>query len=111
MGILVLAYCTASDVRLLVHTSLSDSDIESLIALADAELDSMLGGASMSTTQKKNCSMRLTAVMIVASQPRREKVGDLVFEYADRVGEWRRYVRRQVARAVGRWHVVDALED
>ena len=106
-----MPYCTASDVRLLINTSLSDDDIGSLITLADAELDALLGGASMSSTLKKGCSMRLTAIMIAGRQPQQQRIGAYSEGWGGRIAEWRRWVNRAVARAAGRWHTVDPLEE
>jgi hypothetical protein len=38
-----LAYCTASDVRLIVSTSLTDAEISGITAMSDAEIDRRLG--------------------------------------------------------------------
>lgn len=106
-----MAYCTADDVKLLIRTNLSDANITSLIAQADADLDDMLGGASMSTTLKKSCSMRLTAIMIAQRQPTSSRILGASVTYGDRVKQWKQEVKNRVAKAVGRWHIKDPLEE
>jgi len=106
-----MAYCSADDVRLLVDTALTDGNIDSLIAFADDDLDNLLDGASMSSALKQACSMRLTACMIVENQPESIRMGGLSMKYQDRSKRWRKWVHLKVAKAVGRWHTVDALED
>ena len=106
-----MPYCLHQDVRLLVDTALEDEEIEDLIELADEELDGLLGGASMSNQMKKACSMRLTAIMIVENQPESIRMGGLSMKYVDCATRWRKWVNLKVAKSVGRWHTVDALED
>jgi len=106
-----MAYCTATEVKYLINTSLDDTSIGNLIAIADADLDAMLDGASMSVTLKKGCSMRLTAVMIAQRQPQTQRIGEYSDSWGERIREWRSWVNRRVARAVGRWHTVDPLEE
>lgn len=106
-----MAYCKSSDVRLLIRTDLEDDEIEDLIALGDSDLDDLLGGASMTATQKKKCSMRLAAAAIADREPASFSMGKVRIDNYDRAQRWRKYVNRQVARAVGRWHYVDPLED
>ena len=106
-----MVYCDYDAVRLLVDTALSDANITSLIALADDDLDDLLDGASMSSALKKACSMRLTACMIVENQPESIRMGGISMKWSDRAAKWRRWVHLKVAKAVGRWHTVDALED
>lgn len=106
-----MPYSSPIDARLLVDTALTNEQIESLIELADSDLDDLLGSASMSTILKKQCSMRLTACMIVENQPSSVKMGGLSMEYQDRATKWRKWVFNKVAKAVGRWNVVDELAE
>lgn len=64
-----MAYCSASDVRLIIHTSLTDSDITSIIETSDAMIDRRLGVRSPSDKVVKKLSMLLTAKTIKARQP------------------------------------------
>ena len=61
--------CTYTQVKQIVNTSISDSDITELIALSDAEIaDRGLGGLSASALQE--ISMLLTAEKIVMRDPK-----------------------------------------
>ena len=71
-----MAYCTASDVRLIIHTSLTDSDITSIIETSDAQIDKRLGAQSSSDKVVKKLSMLLTAKTIKGRQPRSVAVGE-----------------------------------
>ena len=80
-----MAYCTASDVRLIVHTSLTDAEIRGVIELNDAEIDRRIGARDASDKVAKRLSMLLTARTIRQRQPRsvgaseyREDAGDIL---------------------------------
>ena len=63
------ANCTYAQVKQIVNTSISDSDISALIALSDAEIsDRGLSGLSVSALQE--ISMLLTAEKIVMRDPK-----------------------------------------
>ena len=63
------AHCTYAQVRQIINTSVSDSDITALIALSDAEIsDRGLSGLSASALQE--ISMFLTAEKIVLRDPK-----------------------------------------
>jgi hypothetical protein len=64
-----MTYCTASDVRRIIHTSLTDSDIASIVETSDAQIDKRLGAQSSSDKVVKKLSMLLTAKTIKARQP------------------------------------------
>lgn len=104
-----MAYCAVTDVKVLIDTDLTDNQITSIIALADNELDQLLGGASMTATQKKTCSMMLSAIMIAQRQPRKESLAGASLDWSGRITEWQRYVKQAVSRAVGRWTTIDSL--
>lgn len=93
-----MAYAKPSDVRLLIQTDLKDDELEDLIALADDELDQRLGGATMGTDQKKNCSMRLAAVTVAQRGPASYSIGSVRVQQGDRVEKWERYVKVAVKR-------------
>lgn len=109
-----MPYCTASDVRMLVTTNLTDAQLTSLIALSDAELDDALNGAVMNDGLLKACSMRLTA--IAAGQQQRTEAnnvgGPSIAGYS--VMEWQKFVDGKVAKAKvadSRWLAVDPLTE
>lgn len=87
-----VAYCTAADVKLIIETSLSDEDIGSLIALADDDLDEMSAGVTLSATDKKKCSIYLTAIKIAERQPTSYSVGSTRISHGDRSKEWEKKV-------------------
>jgi hypothetical protein len=63
------ANCTYTQVRQIINTSVSDSDINALIALSDAEIsDRGLSGLSASALQE--ISMLLSAEKIVLRDPK-----------------------------------------
>jgi len=83
-----VAYCTASDVRLIIHTSLSDADIASIIETSDAQIDMRLGAQSSSDKIVKKLSMLLTAKTIKARQPRSVAAGEYREDSGDILEVW-----------------------
>jgi len=71
-----MTYCTASDIRSIVHTGLSDGEIEAIIALSDAEIDKRLGSQDSSDKVIKKLSMLLTAKTVKLRQPGIVAVGE-----------------------------------
>lgn len=69
-------YCTASDVRSIIHTGLTDSEIETIIELSDAEIDKRLGSQDSSDKVIKKLSMLLTAQTVRLRQPGSVAVGE-----------------------------------
>jgi len=69
-------YCTASDVRNIIHTGLSDSEIEAVIELSDAEIDKRLGPRDPSDKVIRKLSMLLTAQTVRLRQPGSVAVGE-----------------------------------
>jgi len=69
-------YCTASDVRSIIHTGLSDSEIEAIIELSDAEIDKRLGPRDPSDKVIRKLSMLLTAQTVRLRQPGSVAVGE-----------------------------------
>lgn len=66
-----MAYCTASDVRLIVNTSLTDEQITTVIETSDAYIDKMLGSQSSSDKLIKRLSMLMTAKAVKTRYPQR----------------------------------------
>jgi hypothetical protein len=83
-----VAYCTASDVRLIIHTSLSDSDIASIIDTSDAQIDRRIGAQSPSDNAVKKLSMLITAKIIKARQPRSVAAGEYREDSGDVMEVW-----------------------
>ena len=83
-----MAYCTASDVRQIIHTSLTDSDLASIIEMSDAQIDKRLGAQSSSDKVVKKLSMLLTAKTIKARQPRSVAAGEYREDSGDILEVW-----------------------
>ena len=87
-----MAYCVAADVRLIIHTSLSDSDITSIIETSDAQIDKKLGAQSPSDKVVKKLSMLVTARTIKGRQPRSVAAGEYREESGDILEAWGREI-------------------
>ncbi|HUV53890.1 MAG TPA: hypothetical protein VMW03_01650 [Candidatus Krumholzibacteriaceae bacterium] len=83
-----MAYCTASDVRRIIHTSLTDSEITSIIEMSDAQIDKRLGAQSPSDKVVKKLSMLLTAKTIKGRQPRSVAAGEYREDSGDILEVW-----------------------
>lgn len=83
-----MAYCIASDVRLIIHTSLSDSEITSIIETSDAQIDKRIGTQSSSDKAVKKLSMLITARTIKARQPRSMAAGEYREDAGDIMETW-----------------------
>ena len=107
-----MAYCTASDVRLIIHTSLTDSDITSIIETSDAQIDKRLGAQSSSDKVVKKLSMLITAKTIKARQPRsvaageyREDSGNILEVWTQEIEELYRLYRSPSVKASDYRHI------
>jgi hypothetical protein len=89
-----LAYCTASDVRLVVETSLTDTEISGVIEMSDAEIDSRIGSQDSSDKLIKKLSMLLTAHAIKTRQPRSVAIGEYREDAGDVLEVWEREIER-----------------
>ena len=87
-----MAYSTAADVRRIIHTSLTDSDIASIIELSDAQIDKRLGTQSTSDKVIKKLSMLITARTIKQRQPDSVVVGEYKEAQGDLMEVWRRKI-------------------
>jgi len=88
-------------VKYLIHTDLDDTAIGNLITLADAELDQMLGSASLADDLLKLCSMLLTAILVARRDPEATTVGSARIQYGSRIEDWRTKVDGVIRRATG----------
>jgi len=107
-----MAYCTSSDVRLIIHTSLSDSEITSIIETSDAVIDKRIGAQSSSDKAVKKLSMLVTARTIKARQPRsvaageyREDSGDIMEVWASEIEGLFRLYGSPTVKASGYRHI------
>jgi hypothetical protein len=88
-----LAYSTATDVRRIVHTSLTDADITSIIEISDAQIDSRLGSQSSTDKVIKKLSMLLTARTIKERQPNSVAVGEYKESQGDLIELWTKEIK------------------
>ena len=89
-----MAYCTASDVRLIVETSLTDTEISGVIEMSDAEIDSRLGSQDSSDKLIKKLSMLLTAHAIKTRQPKSQIIGEYREDAGNVLEVWEREIER-----------------
>jgi len=52
-----MAYCTASDARLIVNTALTDEEITGIIEMSDAEIDARIGAQTAGDVLIKKLSV------------------------------------------------------
>ena len=71
-----MGYCTASDVRLVIETSLTDQEIEGIVEMSDAEIDGRIGSQSGSDMLVKKLSVLITARTIKTRQPQAQAIGE-----------------------------------
>lgn len=71
-----MTYCSASDVRLIINTELTDTEITTIIETSDAYIDKLLGAQSGSDRLIKRLSMLLTAKAIKTRHPKSFAIGD-----------------------------------
>ena len=89
-----MPYCTASDVRMIIHTSLTDTDIVAVIEMSDAEIDKRLGPQSGSDKVIKKLSVLLSAHIIKQRQPRSVAAGEYSEDAGDVLEVWEREIER-----------------
>ena len=89
-----MVYCTAADVRLIVETSLTDTEISGIIEMSDAEIDSRLGSQDSSDKLIEKLSVLLTAHAIKTRQPRSLAVGEYREDAGDVLEVWEREIER-----------------
>ena len=106
-----MANCDPQDVKLLISTELEPNEIQDLIAIADNRITRMLGGGSLSTANKKEASMMLTAAMIAERSPGSYRVGDVTVDNQGRAKTWRREAKKIVMSSMKRLQAVDPLEE
>lgn len=97
-----MAYCTATEVRYVVHTGLGDLALGNLIAIVDKDLDDRLEGYTLSADLKKICSMLLTAILVRRRDPKAYTAGLAKIQYGDDLDDWQAWVDRVIRKAKGR---------
>jgi hypothetical protein len=81
-------YSTATEVRRIIHTGLTDTDIAAIIEICDAQIDRRLGVQSTSDKVIKKLSMLLTARTIKGRQPGSVAVGEYREAQGDLMQLW-----------------------
>jgi hypothetical protein len=89
-----LVYCTASDVRFIVETSLTDTEISGIVEMSDAEIDLRLGSQDSSDKLIKKLSMLLTAHAIKTRQPKSQVIGEYREDAGNVLEVWEREIER-----------------
>ena len=89
-----MAYCTASDVRLIVSTSLTDAEISGIIAMSDAEIDRRIGSQDSSDELVKKLSVLMTAHSIKTRQPNSVAIGEYREDSGNILEVWEREIER-----------------
>lgn len=80
--------------RLIIETSLSDSEIEALIEMSDAEIDGRIGVQSPSDKLVKKLSALVTAQAVKTRQPQAVSIGDYREETGNVLEVWAREIER-----------------
>ena len=89
-----MAYCTAADVRAIVLTSLTDSEITGIIETSDAEIDRRIGAQDPNDKLVKKLSILLTAHIIKTRQPGSVAIGEYREDTGDVLEVWGREIER-----------------
>jgi len=89
-----VAYCTASDVRAIINTNLTDEQITSIIETSDAEIDRLIGAQDVSDKLVKKLSMLLSAYTIKTRQPKSQAIGEYREDAGDILEVWEREINR-----------------
>jgi hypothetical protein len=102
-----MPYSQPSDVKKLINTDLTEAELAAVIVDADADLDDRLDGSSMTADNKRQCSMRLAAIMIAQQQRTIFRSSGEYQQGGYSIREWQRYVNNKVTKAQGgRWDSV-----
>ena len=85
-----MSYCGPSDVRLIIETSLTDDELETLIEMSDAEIDRGLGAQPVDDRLISKLSMLLTAITVRGRDPESFAAGEYREQGGSAVESWRR---------------------
>ena len=89
-----MPYSSASDVRFIVDTNLTDAQITTIIAMSDAEIDRMIGVQSTPGELVKKLSALITAHAVRTRQPQSLAVGEYREDAGDVMEVWERETER-----------------
>jgi hypothetical protein len=93
-----MAYCTVDEVRNIISSSLSDTDITALIVLADQEIADRL---LTSRGSVKLISMYLTASLIALREPQTMSTGGVSTSVPMTSKDWREMAESLIRRTGG----------
>ena len=71
-----MSYSTSADVRLIIHTSLTNTEIESIISMSDAQINKQIGAQDPTDLTIKKLSVLMTAHTIKQRQPDSVTIGE-----------------------------------
>ena len=71
-----MTYCTASDVRIIINTKLTDDQITGIIETSDAQIDKRIGAQDASDKLIKKLSILLSAHTIKSRYPQSQALGE-----------------------------------
>ena len=91
-----MAYCTNTEVRLIIDTSHTDDEITAIIVLADAEIDAR-GLDGLADNVKKLISMYISASIIALRDPSSKSIGEYREDKLNAAG-WREVAENQIKR-------------
>lgn len=89
-----MPYSSASSVRLVVNTTLTDEEITSIIEMSDAEIEKRIGPQSMTDMLIKKLSVLLTAHTIKTRQPQSFAVAEYREEAGNVLEIWEQEIER-----------------
>lgn len=89
-----MPYSTPPDVRLIIDTTLTDTQITTITQMSDAEIDTRIGSQSTPGELVKKLSVLLTAHAIKTRQPQSLAVGEYREDAGDILGVWEREIDR-----------------
>jgi hypothetical protein len=79
---------------MIIHTSLTDTDIVAVIEMSDAEIDARIGTQTSGDKIVKKLSMLLTAHTIKTRQPQSQAIGEYREDAGDVLEVWEREIER-----------------
>ena len=89
-----MPYSTPSDVRLIIDTTLTDTQITTIIQMSDTQIDTRIGTQTTPDPLIKKLSTLHTAHTIKTRQPQSLAVGEYREDTGDVLGVWEREIER-----------------
>ena len=89
-----MPYSTPPDVRLIIDTTLTDTQITTITQMSDTQIDTRIGTQTNPDPLIKKLSALLTAHTIKTRQPQTLAVGEYREDTADNLKTWEREIER-----------------